>query len=347
MIAFPIFCSLLSFLCAGVLARDAHARPRPDKIIWAIAFLMFGLAAGADAAGLAFGWNAALARVYYATGPALVVAYLAIGQLYLLFPQAMRRFGVAATVLVTAFWVSLVISAPIDAPRLAADGWDAIERGPEMVTITIIINTIGTAIIVGGTAWSVWRYWQRGTHRNRMVGCALICAGTLVVAAGGSLTRFGHYEYLYIAMAIGVGMIFGGVLASRRMGVPATGASTAGDQPVGAVATAPTLANASGLALIEDLLLGRDDPGIDRFCIEWSVPRDIMATMSRPDARRAWRLRLLLSPASAAAFDALPVGGRRQLATLYLDVLTWERTGRDEIAEIIAPPEPVGAIRQA
>lgn len=340
-IVFPIVCSVLSALCATVLFRDARIRPRPDKIVWTIAFLMFALAAGADAAGIALGWNAPLARLYYATGPALVVAFLAIGQLYLLFPGAMRRFGVGATLLVTALWVSLVVNAPIDRARLAADGWDAIDRGPEMVAITILINSLGTAIIVGGTAWSVWRFWRSGTHRQRMVGCALISVGTLVVAAGGSLTRLGHYEYLYIAMSIGVAMIFGGVLVSRRPDQARVPAAI--DEPVPALA----LANTSGLAYLHELLLDRDDAEIARICAEWSVPRDPAAVFSRNDARRAWRLRLLLTTDAVAHFDDLPVGARRQLTALYHDVLTWERTGREEIAEIVTAPESVPSARQA
>lgn len=346
-IVFPIASALLSALCAVVLFRDAQRRPRPDKIVWTIAFVMFALAAGADAAGIAFGWSAWLARLYYGTGPALVVAFLAIGQLYLLFPLSMRRFGVGITLFVTALWVSLVFNAPIDRVRLAEDGWDAIERGTEMVVITVLINSVGTAIIVGGTAWSVWRFWRRGVYRHRMFGCALICAGTLVVAAGGSLSRLGHYEYLYIAMAIGVGMIFGGVLASRRLDrIPAESSIMAVDL-TGPPAHDLPLANTSGLAFLQDLLLGRDDTEIDRICTEWSVARETTPALSRNDARRAWRLRLVLAPDAVARFDGLPVSARRQLTTLYHDVLTWERSGRDEIAEIVASPEPVPATRHA
>ncbi|MDQ3656508.1 MAG: hypothetical protein M3457_15715 [Chloroflexota bacterium] len=346
-IVFPIVCSMLSALCAAVLFRDALIRPRPDKIMWTIAFVMFALAAGADAAGIAFGWSSWLAKLYYATGPALVVAFLAIGQLYLLFPLAMRRFGVGITLLVTALWVSLVVNAPIDHPRLAEDGWDAIERGTEMVAVTVLINSLGTAIIVGGTAWSVWRFWRRGSHRHRMIGCALICAGTLAVAAGGSLTRFGHYEYLYIAMAIGVGMIFGGVLVSRRPDRVAAETSITAIDPTGTPTCDTVLANASGLAYLQDLLLTRDDAGIDRICTEWSVPREAAAVLSRSDARRAWRLRLVLSSEAVSRFDGLPVAARRQVTALYHDVLIWERPGREEIADIVTSPEPVSAARQA
>ena len=346
-IAFPIVCSMLSALCAAVLFRDALIRPRPDKIVWTIAFVMFALAAGADAAGIALGWSSWLAKFYYATGPALVVAFLAIGQLHLLFPQAMRRFGVGITLLVTALWVSLVVNAPIDRTRLAEDGWDAIDRGTEMVVITVLINSLGTAIIVGGTAWSVWRFRRRGSHRHRMIGCALICTGTLAVAAGGSLTRFGHYEYLYIAMAIGVGMIFGGVLVSRRPDRVAADTAMAAIDLFDKPKRDSVLTNASGLAYLQDLLLTRDDAEIDQICAEWSVPREAAAALSRSDARRAWRLRLVLSPGAVFRFDDLPVAARRQVTMLYHDVLIWERPGREEIAEIVASPEPVSAVRQA
>jgi hypothetical protein len=353
-IFFPILCSVLSAMCAAVIFRDSLKRPRPDKTVWSIAFVMFALAAGADAAGIALGWSAWLARLYYATGPALVVAYLAIGQLYLLFPKAMRRFGVGGTILVTALWVSLVVNAPIDGSRLEEDGWEAIDRGSEMVAVTILINSVGTLIIVGGTAWSVWRFWRSGSHRNRMYGCALICTGTLAVAAGGSLTRLGHYEYLYIAMAAGVAMIFGGVLISRRPDSAIVGEVLPGEagkvqpassRPVSRQRPAP--ASVTGIGFIQELLLTRDDVGIDAVCTEWSVPRDDSPVLSRADARRAWRLRSALPSDAVGRFDSQAVAAKRQLSTLYHDVLAWERPVRDEIAEIVATPESAGAARQA
>ncbi len=340
-IVFPIVTAVLSALCALVLARDAIARPRPDKIVWALAFAMFALAAGADAAGIAFGWSTLLARLYYGTGPALVVAYLAIGQLYLLAPDRMRRAGPGLIMLVTALWVSLVASAPIDQARLAADGWEAIERGPELIGTAIVINTLGTAIIVGGTGWSVWRYWRRGHMRGRMLGCAAICAGTLAVAAGGSLTRLGHYEYLYIAMSFGVALIFLGVLVARKP-----------DQAIGVVINAEPAAiqatsTADALSFIEHLLLNRTETEIDTVCTEWSVLRDEAPTLSRSDARRAWKLRLLLRTEVVPVFDAHAVATRRQITVLYHDVLAWERPARDDIAEIGATPDPLQGVRKA
>jgi len=331
-IVFPIVSSVLAALCGLVLARDAIARPRPDKVIWAFAFAMFALAAGADAAGIAFGWTTWLARLYYMTGPALVVAYLAIGQLYLLAPDRMRRIGPGLALLVTALWVSLVVNAPMDMSLLADEGWEAIERGPELIGTAIAINTIGTLIIVGGTGWSAIRFWRRRDMKNRMIGCLLICAGTLAVAAGGSLTRLGHYEYLYIAMSFGIALIFLGVLVART--------------PDGAKVTRtvvresgqPVAVTTGGISYIEAMLLERSDAEIDEMCTGWSVAREAGESLSRSDARRAWRLRTLLSPDAAVAFDAQSIPARRQVTVLYHEVIAWERHAREEIAEIVTTP---------
>jgi hypothetical protein len=320
--------------------RDALRRPRPDKVIWSVAFVLFALAAGAEVVGSTWGWSEWLARTYYGAAAALVVAYLAIGQLYLLFPVAMRRFGVGATLLITALWLSLVASADVDTTKLEADGWRALDRGSEIIATSVVIDSLGTLIIVGGTAWSVWRFRKLGTHRNRMIGCALICIGTMVVAAGGSLTRLGNEEYLYIAMAVGVALIFWGVVQTRRpesgvVSVPA--AETGVNLSRGPESPVVNAGGATSAVAFIEHLIARDDAEVDRVCTEWSVARDETPVLTRSDARRAWRLRTQLEPAAIDRFDRLPVAARRQLATLYHDVLSWERPTRDEIAELVTP----------
>lgn len=343
MIIFPILCTVISLLCAVVLARDAQRRPRPDKIVWSIAFLAFAVASGADAAGRAIEWTSWLARFYYITGPALVVIYLAIGELYLLAPKRMARFGVGGTLLLTAFWAAMVLSAPIDETRLAEDGWEAIERGTVMVVVTIILNTVGTAIIVGGTGYSVWNFWRKGIMRNRMIGCALICVGTFVVAAGGTLTRLGHYEYLYIAMSVGVALIFAGVLWTRRPDVvtiapivtsqepPVIGAPSAPAAPVGAVATS------TGLTYIEEILLVATDDELDRLLTEWSIPREAGLAFTRTEARAAWRLRMQLSAEGQRRFDAHGVPARRQILGFAEQIVADDPVGVRASSEATGP----------
>ncbi|MGI8476395.1 MAG: hypothetical protein ACR2OO_08515 [Thermomicrobiales bacterium] len=216
MIVFPAFSALVSLVCAAAIVRDALRRPRPDKIAWIIAFALFAVAAGAEVAGSLLGWTAALARVYYLTGAVLVVGFLALGELYLLAPKRIAAVAPGAALLITALSATVVWNAKVDQGRLAGDGWEAIQRGPGLVALAAGINGLGTVVIVGGLVHSAWRFKRQGVFRNRMIGCSLIAAGTVVVALGGTLTRFGHREYLYIPMAIGVAVIFAGYLWTRR-----------------------------------------------------------------------------------------------------------------------------------
>jgi len=330
-VVFPIISSVLAALCAVVVGRDALRRPRADKRAWFIAFLMFALAAGADAYGREIGWNEPLARLYYATGPALVVAFLAIGELYLLFPQKMGRFAPGAAILLTATWMTLVLDAPIDDGRLRADGWEAIDRSGALRVMAITINAAGTVIIVGGLLWSVWRFRRSGTHRNRMIGCTLIVVGTLSVAMGGTLTRLGHYEYLYIAMSFGIALIFGGVIWTRRPDVAASGGGVGeitvhapGDARVDAQVQAPAV-SAVGitpeLTFLAEKVLPLTGDALRDSCRSWSVELDDDSIMSRRDARQAWRLRKHLSPEGQDRFDAMTVPERRAVVQLAAEVL--------------------------
>lgn len=326
MVVFPVISAVLAALCAIVIGRDALRRPRPDKQAWFIAFVMFALAAGADAYGREIGWSEALARLYYMTGPALVVAFLAIGELYLLFPNRMGRFAPGAAILLTATWITMVLNAPIDSTLLASEGWEAIDRSGALRVMSIAINVIGTLIIVGGLLWSVWRFQRTGSHRNRMIGCLLIVVGTLTVAMGGTLTRFGQYEYLYIAMSVGIALIFGGVLWTRRpYRTVAPGVTGDAESALALSATERRLTAEPQLTdelafLVEKVLAGSADD-VRAVCASWSVVPDDEPLMGRRDARQAWRLRKHLPASAQDRFDALPVPERRAVVELAAEVL--------------------------
>src|SRR4051794_28769635 len=102
MIALPALAAAVALACAAFVGRDAFHRPRPERVIWTIAFLVFAVAAAAEVLGATLGWTAALARVYYLAGAVLVVGLLALGELYLLFPGRMPSLTPGITLLVVA-----------------------------------------------------------------------------------------------------------------------------------------------------------------------------------------------------------------------------------------------------
>jgi len=336
-VVFPAASALISLVCAATVARDAVRRPRPDKIAWAVAFAVFAVAAGAEVAGATRGWNVTLARLYYVTGPVLVVDYLAVGELYLLAPRRVASLAPGMTLLVTALAGAIVWDAPVETSRLGTDGWEAIERGPALVALAASINSLGTLVLVGGALYSAWRFWRRGMFRHRMIGCVLIAAGTLVVATGGTLTRFGQREYLYIAMTLGVAIIYAGYLEARRpdaAAAPSVDVADASTVALGRGALVPLPSPRRGqrpsrgdpsedpaVVFIETRLLPLDSTALVEACRAWSVECRVTDRFERDEARRAWALRLRLSPEGQTAFDGHDLPVQAQLSELYHEVL--------------------------
>jgi hypothetical protein len=146
------------------------------------------------------------------------------------------------------------------------------------------------------------------------------------------LTRLGHYEYLYIAMSAGIALIFLGVLATRRpesasgpkvirpaQSRMSTLATTSQNDASPSAALAIQETNALGF--VGQHILALDDATLDRFCTEWSVPRDESPVFARDEARRAWAFRLALSDEARTRFDTHTVPARRQIVVLFDEVL--------------------------
>lgn len=335
MTAFPAFAALVAALCAVSLVRDAIARPRPERITWALAFIIFALAAGSEVIGASLGWSPILARMYYLCGAVLVVGVLALGELYLLFPGKLPAFTTGLALLVAALSATVVWSAPIDQQRLQTEGWHAIERGPVLIALAVALNAGGTAILAGGALFSAWAMRGKPDLRQRAAGCLLIAVGTLTVASGGTLTRLGRPEYLYLAMSAGIVIIFSGILLTRGVSRRSLDAPTAGGAAAHARLVAlprraerPSTTLDEGLVFVGQRLQELDAAALTTFCRQWSAaPRDT-EDLDRTDAQRVWHLRVLLPPDQRLALDCLPLTTQAQLAELYHDVWSAARPAR-------------------
>jgi hypothetical protein len=333
MIAFPAFAALIALICAAVVGRDALRRPKPERLTWAIAFLVFAIAAGAEVAGDAVGWSPALARLYYLTGAVLVVGILALGEVFLLFPGRVPALLPGLALLVAALATTAVWSAPVDASLLASEGWAALERGPLLVALAASINAGGTAVLAGGTLYSAWKL-RGGGMRHRALGCLLIALGTIVVALGGTLTRFGHREFLYLAMAVGIAVIFAGYCFTRGPVARPTGFVGGELEPrVTAGKAGPWLVPlpkngragdggliAEAVHYVVEHLLPLDDEALAAACRRWSATAVTGDTFTREQARQVWSLRRTLPEAMRPRFDALPASTQAQLAELFDEV---------------------------
>ncbi|MBA2597152.1 MAG: hypothetical protein H0V00_11075 [Chloroflexia bacterium] len=349
MIAFPAVAAVIAFMCAGFVGWDAVRRPRPERAIWTVAFLVFAIAATTEVIGAVLGWSPALARVYYLCGAVLVVGILALGELYLIFADRVPAIVPGLTLLVAAIAATAVWTAPVLESRLVIDGWRAIERGPFLSALAIAINAGGTLVLAGGALYSAFALRTVASGRQRAVGCLLIAAGTVVVALGGTLARFGRPEYLYLAMALGIAIIFAGVMLTRGAAAPVTAmrlrpaaARTAAlssqrarvvSLPARHFAKRALLSSADeGIQYIVDVLLPLDDEAIAESCRRWSASRIDGDALTRTQARQVWTLRILLPPDARERYDRLPVLVQAQMSELFDEVWSGEaRADRDEL----------------
>jgi hypothetical protein len=92
-IVLPLLSSSLSFVLALFLLDQWLERRRPYQLIWAIGMVWYGISAGTEFWGGAFGWSEPLYRAWYLIGAVYVAAWLGLGTMYLL---GKTRFGYGA-----------------------------------------------------------------------------------------------------------------------------------------------------------------------------------------------------------------------------------------------------------
>jgi hypothetical protein len=151
----------------------------------------------------------------------------------------------------------------------------------------------------------------------------LIAVGTVAVALGGTLTRLGRPEYLYLTMVLGIAIIFAGIVLTRQP--QSLRATTEGARLIPLPSRPRSLrpANADGdegIRYIVDRLLPLDDIEVAAACRRWSATPIDEDAMNRLQAQQVWALRLALPAHVRSRFDALPIGVQVQLAEIYIEV---------------------------
>ena len=74
--------------------------------------------------------------------------------------------------------------------------------------VSPFINTWSLVFLVGGAAVSARRFQQDARFKGRFIGNVLIAVGGLLPGIGGSLTRAGYVEGLYITELMGLILIY-------------------------------------------------------------------------------------------------------------------------------------------
>src|SRR5215470_9498390 len=137
--ALPFGSSVLSFVFAALVLDQWSQRRHAFQLVWGIGLLFYGISAGTEFIGSAFGWHESLYRTWYLIGAFFVASYLGAGTIYLL---AKTRFGyfAGATILIGGL-LSLLFSR------------STLYQGAETAgTVTFVIALVGGIAVLVTTA---------------------------------------------------------------------------------------------------------------------------------------------------------------------------------------------------
>lgn len=216
----PILSTLVTAIFTWAVFKRYLERKRIYLLFWAFGLLLYGLGTLSEVI-LGFVFNPWVLKLWYLCGAMLTAAWLGQGSIALLVRKG-RLASVSATALGVVSVLALVLVATAGVTGAAASYnvaspasvqyGDILERGGLMIFLTIILNIYGTLGLVGGALYSAFIFWRKRVLANRMYGNVLIAAGALMPALGGSFTKAGLPDWLYVSELLGAILMFLGFL---------------------------------------------------------------------------------------------------------------------------------------
>jgi len=223
---------ILSTLCATYFCIELFSRYRrkgggPHLLWWGIGMGTYGLGTLTESLTTLFGWQPLVFRVWYIAGAFLGGYPLAQGSIYLLMN---RRFAdwsariVPSVILVASVLVFLTPLNPALAETHRLSG--KVMEWQWLRLVSPFLNLYALAFLVGGAFVSALHFRRLPALRNRYLGNILIAVGALLPGIGGTFTRFGLVEVLYVTELMGLLLIYAGYRSCIAAPVPSARAES-------------------------------------------------------------------------------------------------------------------------
>jgi len=227
----PILTTMISFAFAAVLYRHWQRRPEARYLMWwTIGAFCFGVGTLTESINVLFGWSVINLKAWYIAGALLGAFPLAQGTVYLLLKQKTADTLTWFFIVYIAIAALAILLAPVDMSLV-----DPTRLTGKVMTWTwarlfsILPNIYSLIFLVGGAAWSAIQYARKSDSGNRVLGNWLIAIGALLPGIGGSFTRMGYVEVLFVTEFIGILLIWAGYRAmtqTQTKSIHATQATT-------------------------------------------------------------------------------------------------------------------------
>ncbi len=216
----PIVTTLLAIPFTLEIFRRYRAHPeRLHLLWWALGIATYGVGTFTESLTSVFGWQEPVFRAWYVSGALLGAAPLAQGTVYLMLS---RRVAHALTALLIVYVVLASVAvylSPIDytlveTHRLSGRvfAWQWVRR------FSPFVNLYAVVFLIGGAILSALRYSADVATHHRMWANVLIALGAILPGIGGTATRMGHVEVLYVTELVGLLLTWTGYRMS--VGVP-------------------------------------------------------------------------------------------------------------------------------
>lgn len=221
----PLVTTVVAVIFAPIVFRRwQEKRPAPHLWWWSLGIALYGVGTLTESLTTLFGWNEWVFRSWYVSGALLGGAPLAQGTAYLLLSR--RKAHAFSAILLTVVtcasvfvWLTPIQHDLVESHRLTG----AVMQWQWVRGFSPFINIYAFILLVGGAAWSAWEFRLSDAHRHRFVGNLLIAVGALLPGIGGTATRFGHTEVLYVTELAGLCLIWLGYRANispAKVGLP-------------------------------------------------------------------------------------------------------------------------------
>ena len=214
----PIVTTILAVPFAVEIYRRYRAHPdRLHLLWWAIGIATYGVGTFTEATTTLVGWNEPTFRAWYISGALLGGAPLAQGTVYLLLGK--RTAHLLTTILIAYVAVAsvFVVLSPIDYSQVEAHRLTGRVLEWQWVrAFSPLVNLYAVVFLIGGAILSALRYSADPSTRHRVYANVLIAFGAILPGIGGTATRMGYVEVLYVTELAGLILTWMGYRMSVR-----------------------------------------------------------------------------------------------------------------------------------
>lgn len=205
----PILTTIFSVYFTYEIYKHYQFRKTSYLLWWTIGVLTFGLGTLSESINVLYGWSEGNLKYWYIVGALLGGFPLAQGSIYLLMNRKFANFSAYFFVSLIVIASVLVILSPVSDP--AAYNYRLTGKVFEWQKtryFSILINNYSFIFLVGGAIFSARKYKKKSNQEAAFKGNVYIAIGGLLPGIGGTFTRFGYVEVLFVTELIGLILIY-------------------------------------------------------------------------------------------------------------------------------------------